>query len=264
MAGGGCCPAHAPLQQPPGDLLEHLGPSADGRERVPASLGRRLQGRPQTRKQCPDMESHWLGAGSAPSHALPDPRGQPAPRPAEPGRREGRNRRDRRAEPGRGPCARPGSLPGSPPMSWLKATRAETAPSYSWCLGRFINCVRHRADYFSGNKENRKADSTEPVTSCFRSGSHRPVWAGAGRHTGLLWQPPAVGLRLPLASGFQGPESRKAQHAGCPPGPSRPRAESPVRGARAERKRLCLSRDGTPPLAPRAKLCSHPEPQPLG
>lgn len=85
-------------------------------------------------------------------------------------------------------------------MSCLKATRAETVPSYSWSLGRFIKCVRHGADYFSGNKENRKADSTEPVTSCFRSGSHRPVWARARRHTGPLGQPAAVGFvfHLPL------------------------------------------------------------------
>lgn len=161
------------------------------------------------------------------------PEASPAPCPAEPGRREGWTEQNRRAEPGRGPCARP----GSPPMSCLKATRAEIAPSYSWCLGRFIKCVRHGADYFSGNKENRKADSTEPVTSCFRSGSHRPVWAGARRHTGPLGQPAAVGLRLPLASGFQGPESRKAQRAGCSPGPSRPWAESPVRRTWAKRKR---------------------------
>lgn len=49
---------------------------------------------------------------------------------------------------------------GSPPISRLKARRAETVLSYSWCLGRFIKRVRHGADYFSGNKESRKAEST--------------------------------------------------------------------------------------------------------
>lgn len=81
--------------------------------------------------------------------------------------------------------------PGGLPVCLLKATKPKTVLSYSWCLGHFIKHLRHRADYFSGNHENRKAESTVSVTSCFRSSSHSHVWVRArssrGPHEGLLW-----------------------------------------------------------------------------
>lgn len=106
---------------------------------------------------------------------------QPKPEPPEAQAKEDRRHRRRRGE-DRGAavlgCGRH-TQPRRPPICWLKATKPETVLSYSWCLGHFIKHLRHRADYFSGNSENRKAESTESVTSCFRSGSYSHVWVGA-------------------------------------------------------------------------------------
>ena len=130
-------------------------------------------------------------------------------------------------------------MAGGLPISRLRARRAETVLSYSWCLGRFIRRVRHGADYFSGNNESRKAESTESVPSCSRSGSHRRAWVGARRHRGLFGQP----LRRVFV--FHSPlDVRAVSHAkhiraGRPPWPSAPRAESPVRATWDKRKRAC-------------------------
>lgn len=55
--------------------------------------------------------------------------------------------------------------PESQRICLLKATKTEIVLSYSWCLGHFIKHLRYRADYFSGNNERRKAEST---VSCYQ------------------------------------------------------------------------------------------------
>ena len=141
-------------------------------------------------------------------------------------------------------------MAGGLPISRLRARRAETVLSYSWCLGRVIRRVRHGADYFSGNNENRKAESTESVPSCSRGGSHRRAWVGARRHRGPLGQPLRRGFVFHSPLDFRAVSHAKHTRAGRPPRPSAPRAESPVTATWDKRKRACavpLLRLSAPP-----------------
>lgn len=121
----------------------------------------------------------------------------------------------------------------------------------------------------------RKAERlrAQSVSSCFWSGSHRPVWVGARRHRGPLGQPTAAGLCPSLPSGFQGPESRRAHLCRACSSALSVSCREPVRGTWDERKHArsgpavapCPSLDGPRPCSAHwPSSAAAPSPRALG
>lgn len=160
---------------------------------------------------------------------------------------------------------------GSPPISRLKARRAETVLSYSWCLGRFIKRVRHGADYFSGNKESRKAESTVCLQLLLERFSRARL--GRGQAAQRAARAAHCGRAFSLPSGFQGPESRRAHLCRACSSALSVSCREPVRGTWDERKHArsgpavapCPSLDGPRPCSAHwPSSAAAPSPRALG